>query len=153
MSFQVNSCAFGLGERIPDLFTAKGANISPAINWSGVPAKAKSMVVICEDPDAPNGTWSHWVLFNWPAQTKGIPQHVFNNRILHNGAKHGSNDFRKIGYGGPNPPPGKTHRYYFRAYALDTVLKLIDGAPKAQVLRAMDGHILEQAEWMGTYSC
>ncbi len=145
------SPAFKMGAPIPKKYTGDGPDISPPLTWEGVPKDAKSLALISDDPDAPVGTWVHWVIFNIPPTEKGLPEGVPKTETLPNGAKQGINDFRKIGYNGPAPPPGKPHRYYFKLYALDTVLNLPSGVKKSDLLRAMEGHILATAEYMGTY--
>jgi Raf kinase inhibitor-like YbhB/YbcL family protein len=148
---KLQSTAFADGSPIPKKHTADGADVSPPLTWSEVPAGTQAFALICDDPDAPRGTWVHWVLYNLPADTTSLPEKMPAAKTLPNGAKHGANDFKKPGYGGPSPPPGKPHRYYFKLYALDAPLQLAEGATKAQVEQAMTGHILQQAQWMGTY--
>jgi len=147
----LQSSAFADGSPIPKQHTADGADVSPPLAWSDVPAGTQFFALICDDPDAPRGTWVHWVLFNLPADAVLLPEGVPTAKTLPKGAKQGTNDFGKIGYGGPSPPRGKPHRYFFKLYALDGFLKLAEGATKAQLEQAMTGHILEQAQWMGTY--
>ena len=150
---ELTSTAFGEGITIPKQNTGDGKDVSPALRWSGAPANAQSYALICDDPDAPRQEpWVHWVLFNLPANTHELSEGVPAQETLANGAKQGKNDFGKIGYGGPAPPPGKPHRYYFRIYALDTVLNLKEGATKQQVDAAMKGHVLGKGELMGKYS-
>ncbi|MCX7722324.1 MAG: YbhB/YbcL family Raf kinase inhibitor-like protein, partial [Verrucomicrobiae bacterium] len=124
MKIQVTSPAFQDGKPIPSKYTCDGEDVSPPLNWTNVPPEAKSLVLISDDPDAPVGTWVHWVLYDLPPTTAGLSEGVPKSSELPNGAKQGINDFRRIGYGGPCPPPGKPHRYYFKLYALDTVLGL-----------------------------
>ena len=150
MAITVTSTAFAEGEMIPRHHTCDGRDVSPPLQWSGIPEGAQSIALICDDPDAPMGTWVHWVLFNIPAGEKGVPAQIAPDATLSNGARHGTNDFRRLGYGGPCPPGG-THRYYFKLYALDTTLPLGAGATKAQVEAAMAGHILARAQLMGKY--
>jgi len=150
MSIIVNSTAFKEGEIIPTKFTCDGENVSPALEWSGIPRGTKSLALIADDPDAPRGTWVHWVLFNIPANLNGLPENIPPQSTLKNGARHGINDSRKIGYDGPCPPGG-THRYYFKLYVLDVELSLETGATKAQLIKAMDGHILGEGQLMGKY--
>jgi len=150
MDVQVTSTAFQEGGMIPAKHTCDGPNVSPPLAWSGIPETAKSVALISDDPDAPAGTWVHWVLYNLPPATKDLPENVPPSDTLSSGARQGKNDFRKFGYGGPCPPSG-THRYYFKIYALDTMLNLAAGATKAQVLKAMEGHILAQGQLMGKY--
>ncbi len=151
MSLQITSAAFSAGETIPKKFTCDGPDVSPKLTWNESPAKTQSFALIMDDPDAPVGTWVHWVLFDLPADTKELSEGVARQEQLSNGARQGRNDFGKIGYGGPCPPPGKPHRYFFKLYALDSKLNLKAGATKADVERAMKGHILAQAELIGKY--
>lgn len=150
MEVKVTSTAFKEGELIPKKYTCDGENISPAIAWTGVPADTKCFALICDDPDAPRGIWVHWVLFNIPADVKGLSESVPRKSTLGNGARQGMNDSHELGYDGPCPPGG-THRYYFKVYALDSVLMLESGATKAQLLKAMEGHILGEGQLMGRY--
>jgi Raf kinase inhibitor-like YbhB/YbcL family protein len=142
----LTSTAFKAGGTLPKSCTCDGANRSPALVWSGVPEKAKSLVLICDDPDAPAGDWVHWVLYALDPRSKGLAENE-----VPEGASHGKNSWGKSTYGGPCPPPGKPHRYFFRLYALDASLRLKPGADKAAVEEAMRGHVLAQAELMGTY--
>jgi len=151
MSFQISSTAFSNGETIPKKFTCDGPDVSPQLSWKEAPAAARSFALIMDDPDAPAGTWVHWVLYNLPANTSQLPEGLEKQEQLATGALQGRNDFRKIGYGGPCPPPGTPHRYYFKLFALDTKLNLKAGATKADLERAMKGHILGEAELMGRY--
>jgi Raf kinase inhibitor-like YbhB/YbcL family protein len=148
-TIQVLSKAFDAGGAIPARFTCDGQNLSPDLAWSNLPAGTKSLVVICDDPDAPAGTWVHWVLYDLPASEKGLAEGV--QAAAPSGACHGPNSWSRMGYGGPCPPPGKLHRYFFKVYALDAPLGLAAGATKAQVLEAMKAHVLAQGEIMGTY--
>ena len=141
----LQSSAFADGSPIPKKHTADGPNVSPPLTWSDVPAGTQAFALICDDPDAPRGTWVHWVLFNLPADTAALPEGASGI------GADGGNDFGKLGYGGPSPPRGKPHRYYFKLCALDAPLKLTKGATKAQVEQAMKEHVLGQAQWMGTY--
>jgi len=151
MAFAVSSSSFPNGGDIPRKFTCDGADVSPEISWSAPPAGTKSLALIADDPDAPVGTWVHWVLYDLPPGTTGLAEAVNKIDELPAGGRQGRNDFRKIGYGGPCPPPGKPHRYFFKLYALDKALNLAAGATKQEVEKAMAGHILGQAEWMGKY--
>jgi Raf kinase inhibitor-like YbhB/YbcL family protein len=150
MEIKVTSSAFEEGGMIPSKYTCDGDDISPPLQWDAVPEGTKSVALISDDPDAPMGTWVHWVLFNWPADFKEITEDVPPDKTLPNGAKHGITDFRRIGYGGPCPPGG-THRYFFKIYALDKMLDLDAGADKPALLKAMEGHILGQGQLMGKY--
>jgi len=151
MAFTLSSTAFTAGAAIPTLHTCEGADLSPALHWSGAPAATQSFALIVDDPDAPVGTWVHWVLYDVPPRITELPQGVPHDDTLANGAKQGVNDFRKVGYGGPCPPPGKPHRYVFTLYALDAPTTLKPHATKADVLRAIDGHVLARTELVGTY--
>jgi len=148
---EIQSTAFENGSLIPPEYTCDGQNISPPLSWKSIPTDTKSLALICDDPDAPVGIWVHWVLFNLAAETTGLPEQVQTVKQLDNGALQGVNDFRKIGYGGPCPP-GSTHRYFFKLYALDTLLDLPAGTSKAGLEHAMRGHILEETQLMGRYS-
>ena len=141
----LQSSAFADGSPIPRKYTADGPNVSPPLAWSDAPAGTQAFALICDDPDAPRGTWVHWVLFDILADTMSLAEGIAGAGV------DGSNDFGKLGYGGPSPPRGKPHRYFFKLYAMDTPLKLAKGATKAQVEKAMEGHILAEAKWMGTY--
>ena len=149
-AIELTSTAFEEGGMIPRQYTCDGPDISPSLTWTRIPDGTKSLALICDDPDAPAGTWVHWVIYNLPPNMKGLPESIPPYKILANGAIHGINDFRKFGYGGPCPPGG-THRYYFKIYALDTVMDLKPGATKAQLLKAMEGHILAKGQLMGRY--
>ena len=147
----ITSSAFTNGGMIPKKYTADGPDVSPPLAFAGIPAGAKKIALICDDPDAPRGTWVHWVIYNLPADTRQLPEHVPTQPTLANGARQGVNDSGSIGYRGPAPPSG-THRYFFKAYALDTELDLQPGTTKAQLVKAMQGHILAQGELVGKYS-
>jgi Raf kinase inhibitor-like YbhB/YbcL family protein len=151
MKLSVTSPAFEHGGKIPPQYTADGADISPPLQWQGVPSEARSLALICDDPDAPMGTWVHWLVWNIPPDSTGLPEGVPAEMTLEDGARQGKTDFGRVGYGGPAPPSG-THRYYFKVYALDTMLNLPAGATKPQLEKAMQGHIIAQGELMGTYS-
>jgi len=150
MAITITSSAFTEGGMIPRQYTCDGEDISPPLAWTGVPEGTKSIALICDDPDAPVGTWVHWVLFNIPPSTRDLPASVPPKEALDNGAKHGTNDFRKLGYGGPCPPGG-THRYYFKLYALDAEIPSEAGITKAQLLKEMEGHILAEGQLLGRY--
>ena len=152
MTLELKSPDFSSGASIPKQFSCDGADISPALAWNDPPAATQSFALIADDPDAPVGTWVHWVLFDLPANARSLPQNVPKQELLADGSRQGRNDFRKIGYSGPCPPPGKPHRYFFKLYALDAKLNLQPGATKKDVERAMRGHILAQGEWMGRYA-
>jgi len=150
MAINVTSTAFKEGQPIPKQYTCDGINISPPLEWSGVPKNAKTIAIICDDPDAPAGTWVHWVLYNLPADKIGLIENTPATETLSGGGMQGTNDFKKIGYGGPCPPSG-THRYFFKVYALESELSLKPGATKADVEKGMEGHIVSQGQLMGTY--
>jgi Raf kinase inhibitor-like YbhB/YbcL family protein len=151
MSITIKSSAFKEGEPIPKKYTCDGEDLSPELSWNGAPEETKTYALINDDPDAPGKTWVHWVLFNIPGSTTSLPENIPADKELTDGSRQGTNDFRKIGYGGPCPPGG-THRYYFKLYALDTELTLKPGALKQELLAAMKGHILDEGQLMGTYS-
>ena len=151
MEIKLTSPAFKEGEIIPKKYTCDGDDISPPLAWEAVPNGAKSLALIADDPDAPKGTWVHWVIFNLPATAKELPEHLSISEML-NGAKQGMNDFGKIGYGGPCPPAGNPHRYFFKLYALDSALHLKPNAKKEDLVNAMEGHILGQGQLMGKYA-
>lgn len=145
MNLDLTSTAFQEGQTIPTRYTADGENVSPPLQWSQAPDETQSFALICEDPDAPRGTFTHWVLFNLPPDARrlaeGTPQ----------GAAQGSNDFHKVGYGGPSPPPGKPHRYFFKLFALDRRMDLPENATRDKLLSAMKDHILAEGQLMGKY--
>lgn len=148
---ELKASPFQPGSDIPAQFACDGADISPALSWTAPPEGTQSFALIVEDPDAPRGTFVHWVLYDLPVNERNLPEDVPPQHRLASGARQGRNDFGKVGYGGPCPPAGPPHRYYFRLYALDTRLELKAGAARAQVDRAMRGHILAQAELMARY--
>jgi len=150
MALQVTSTAFTEGGTIPKKYTCDDADLSPALAWSGVPQGTRSLALIADDPDAPAGTWVHWVLYDLPADLTSLPDGAQGLGAQGLGSQ-GTNDFRRSGYGGPCPPKGPAHRYYFKLYALDTQLNLKSGASKADVEKAMKGHILAQGQLMGKY--
>jgi Raf kinase inhibitor-like YbhB/YbcL family protein len=151
MSIELTSTAFQKGETVPKQYTGDGVDHSPPLRWSEPPSGTKSLALICDDPDAPRGTWVHWVLFNLPPQTRELEENVPTTATLPSGAQQGKNDFGNIGYGGPAPPKGKPHRYFFKLYALAVAVDLPTGAIKAELEKAMKGHILAEGQLMGTY--
>jgi Raf kinase inhibitor-like YbhB/YbcL family protein len=151
MKIQITTTAFTEGQPIPSKHTCDGGDVSPDLQWSGVSSHAKSLALICDDPDAPAGTWVHWVMYDLTPSMTGVPEDLPKSPALDNGAKQGVNDFKHIGYGGPCPPPGKPHRYFFKLYALDIRPPLKPGLTKNDLLKIMDGHIITQGELMGTY--
>jgi Raf kinase inhibitor-like YbhB/YbcL family protein len=148
--FELKSQAFAKGTMIPSPYTCQGRDISPPLAWSGAPAGTRSLVLICEDPDAPVGTWVHWVYYNIPAATTSLPEAVAKNERPAQGGTQGKSSFGDLGYGGPCPPWG-SYRYFFRLYALDTMLALPSGAGKTEVMKAMEGHVMAVTELMGRY--
>jgi|SRR5690349_1003914 len=153
VSLQLTSDAFVNGQSIPTKYACTGRNISPALVWTEPPAETQSFALIVDDPDAPMGTWVHWVLFNIPADRRRLEEDlpVSGKNVDPNAIYVGKNSSGNTHYDGPCPPSG-THRYYFKLYALDTTVDLLPGATKEQVLKALEGHILGQAELMGTFS-
>jgi Raf kinase inhibitor-like YbhB/YbcL family protein len=148
---KLNTAAFRDGGEIPKKFTCDGGDASPQLIWEDPPAGTKSFALIVDDPDAPSGTWVHWVVFNLPAEARTLPESVPRGEQVQGGGSQGRNDFPQIGYGGPCPPPGKPHRYFFKLYALDAQLNLMPGATKADVEQAMQGHVLAKAQLIGRY--
>jgi hypothetical protein len=151
MALKLTSPAFPEGGAIPKQYTCDGKDVSPPLSWSGIPAGAKSLALVCDDPDAPSGVWVHWVAYNIPASTSGLPEALPARDEIAGGGVQGKNDFRKTGYGGPCPPGG-THRYVFTVYALDSDVTLAAGATKAQLLAAVRGHVLAEGKLTGKYS-
>jgi hypothetical protein len=147
---ELKSTAFDAGAMIPKQYTGDGQNISPPLDWEVVPNGTQSFALFCDDPDAPGGTWVHWVIFNLPANMRELPENIPSQKSLANGAKQGTNDFHAIGYGGPCPPSGE-HRYFFKLYALNTKLNLDAGVKKANLLKAIEGHILAESKLLGKY--
>ena len=153
MAFTLTSTAFRDGAAIPVKHTCDGLDVSPPLAWSGAPAGTRSFALIADDPDAPAGSWVHWVVYNLPAAVAELPENVAKVEALDlGGARQGRNDFRRPGYGGPCPPPGPAHRYFFTLYALDTPLTLKAGAQRKDVETAMEGHVLGSAQLLGTYA-
>ena len=150
MTIKITSSAFTEGSMIPNRYTCDAEDVSPDLAWTGVPERTKSLAFICDDPDAPMGTWVHWVLFNLSPDINELHAEIPPEKTLNNSARHGKNDFGRFGYDGPCPPSG-THRYFFKLYALDTLFKLESGITKAQLLEAMNGHILDEGQLMGKY--
>ena len=151
MALQITSTAFSPGEMIPKKFTCDGPDVSPQLAWNDPPVGTEGFALIADDPDAPVGTWVHWVLYDLPASARMLAEGVAKQEQLPSGARQGRNDFGKIGYDGPCPPPGKPHRYFFKLYAVDAKPTLKAGATKADLERALKGHILGQAELVGRY--
>lgn len=152
MAYSLSSNAFHSGGDMPKKYTCEGADVSPGLSWTNPPKGTQAFALIADDPDAPAGTWTHWVLYDLPPNTDSLDENIPKPEQLPNGARQGRNDFKKIGYGGPCPPPGKPHRYFFKLYALDQKLGLQPGASKSEVEAAMKGHIVGQAELMGKFA-
>jgi len=150
MKIEITSPAFENEGLIPSKYTCDGEDISPPLRWDAVPEGTKSIALICDDPDAPMGTFVHWVLFNLPAETKELPEGFPDDETLPDGTRQGITDFGKTGYGGPCPPSG-THRYFFKIYALDIKINLVPIADKPHLLKVMEGHILGKGQLMGKY--
>lgn len=154
MVFSISSPAFANNGSIPPRYTSEGKNISPPLEWSDVPAQAKSLALIIDDPDAPDPrapqrTWVHWVLYNIPAETRALPEDATKHGVPA-GTRQGLNDWSRTGYGGPSPPIGR-HRYFHKLFALDAVLADLGHPTKAQLLKAMKGHVLAEGQLIGTY--
>ena len=150
-SMELRSSAFRSGADIPRKHTCDGTDLSPPLMWENVPSATKSFALIADDPDAPVGTWVHWVIYDLPARSSELQEGMPAAESLSGGAKQGVNDFRKVGYGGPCPPPGRAHHYFFKLYALDVESLLKPRATKQRLLDAMKGHILAEAQLMGRY--
>ncbi|MBI4558808.1 MAG: YbhB/YbcL family Raf kinase inhibitor-like protein [Candidatus Hydrogenedentes bacterium] len=151
MDFKLTSPVFQEGAYIPKKHTGEGPDASPQLKWTDPPAGTKSLALICDDPDAPVGTWVHWVIWGIKPDARELPEGVPTKEAAANGTKQGINDFKKIGYGGPMPPRGSDHRYFFKLYALDTEINLAPGATKKALLDAMKGHVLAETQIMGRY--
>jgi len=147
----VTGQAFNHMQPIPPQYTCDGADISPPLTWNNVPPAAKSIALICDDPDAPAGTWVHWVVYGLPPAIDSLPENVPKTDTIPGGGIQGKNDFQRVGWNGPCPPGG-THRYFFKIYALDIMLNLPAGKTKTAIEKAMKGHILAQGELVGTYT-
>jgi Raf kinase inhibitor-like YbhB/YbcL family protein len=151
MAFELQSAALAPGADIPVKYTCDGPDVSPPLRWTDPPAGTKSLAPIMDDPDAPGGTWVHWVLYGVAAAVRELPEGVLTHDTVRGVGTQGLNDFRKVGYGGPCPPKGPAHRYFFKLYALDTESAWPSRKTKADVLKAIDGHVLEWAELVGRY--
>jgi hypothetical protein len=150
---KIMSDAFENGERIPERFTCEGEDLSPPLNWSGVPDEAETLVLICDDPDAPDGTWSHWVVYNLPTAPNELESGATLSDRLSEGLREGRNDFGRQGYGGPCPPRGDgPHRYHFRLFALDHTLDLKGSVTRAQIMEKIEGQTLDEAVLIGIFS-
>ena len=151
MALRVSSPHWKQGETIPKKHTADGADVSPPLVFDGVPAATKAFALICDDPDAPVGTWVHWVIYDIPGTAKGLPEGVSKDPGLSDGSRQGRNSWKRTGYGGPSPPPGKPHRYFFRLYALREPLGVAPGLDAREAEAAARARSIEMAEFMGTY--
>lgn len=148
---ELKSTAFFIGNTIPFKYTCDGENVSPPLSWDLPPDGTSTFALIVEDPDAPNGKFTHWIIYDMPANLRHLPEGIRQEPTLDRGGVQGKNDFGNLGYGGPCPPNG-THRYFFKLYALDELISLPPGASKAEVKAAMEGHVLEAVEMMGRYA-
>ncbi len=151
MAIKITSPVFKEGEPIPVRYSCNDVNVSPPLEWEDLPEDTESIALILDDPDAPGGTFNHWIIFDLPANTKSLPEHVMGRELMDDGSKHGFNDFGLVGYGGPCPPKG-THRYFFKIYALDSKMDLPPLVRKDELLSAMEGHVLDQGELMGVFT-
>lgn len=150
-NFTLSSSSFTNGELIPKKFTCDGADVSPQLSWTSPPPNTKALALIADDPDAPMGTWTHWVLYDLPADARLLSENLAKTPELPDGSRQGKNDFGKIGFNGPCPPPGKAHRYFFKLYALDGKLGLAAGSGKQAVEETIKAHTLAQAQLIGKY--
>ncbi len=148
---ELKSEAFSPNGSIPKTYARDGEDRSPPLEWAGLPCDTQSLALIVEDPDAPRGTFTHWLLWDSPITNEHLPEHVAHAGDFNDGRRQGDNDFGERGYSGPQPPKGQTHRYVFRLFALDQRLQVEEGASKEELLRAMKGHVLEEAELVGRY--
>jgi len=152
MAFELTSTAFAANQTIPAKYTCDGADVSPPLAWKDPPPATKSFALVCDDPDAPAGTWVHWVVWDMPPTLRGLPENLPKTPTLDDGTRQGTNDFKRTGYGGPCPPPGHgPHRYVFRVYAIDSVLGVAPGSTKSALEKAVTGHTLARAEVIGRY--
>jgi Raf kinase inhibitor-like YbhB/YbcL family protein len=151
LTLKLQSTAFKEGGRIPDKYTCNGENVSPSLSWNKADSSVKSWALILEDPDAPRGVFTHWIIFNIPGNVNSLPEALTTTEKVQNGALQGKNDALKTGYAGPCPPPGPVHHYNFNLYALDSMLNVSAGASKKQVQDAMKGHIISQGKLVVVY--
>lgn len=151
-SMRISSPVFQEGQRIPKEFTEDGKNISPPLSWTGAPANCQSFALICDDPDAPVGNWVHWVIYNLPGNSNALSADINKSQKLPDGTNQGKNSWGNTGYGGPAPPPGKVHRYFFKLYALDNTLSSNSPMSKEQLLTSIKGHVIAECQLIGTYS-
>jgi len=148
---KLTSTAFTEGGLIPRKYSCDGENVSPPLAWSGLPSSAKSLALIADDPDAPGKTWVHWVVYNLAPSSNSLSENTPPTNQINGQAFQGTNDFKKIGYGGPCPPSG-THRYFFKLYALDSTFTMTNaGATKDELLAKMQGHIIAQGQLIGLF--
>jgi len=150
-SIELKSAAFQQGQSIPIDLTCTGQDSSPELSWSAPPLETHTLALVMDDPDAPGGTWQHWLVYNIPGNSRSLSGTQPAKERLENTALQGTNDFEKLGYNGPCPPPGNNHRYYIRLYALNKQLELKAGASRNDLDQAMQGHIIAQGELMGTF--
>jgi Raf kinase inhibitor-like YbhB/YbcL family protein len=152
MAFELTSTAFAPNQVIPAKYTCEGADVSPPLAWKDPPPATKSFALVCDDPDAPPGTWVHWVVWDMPPTLRGLPENLPKTPTLEDGTRQGTNDFKRTGYGGPCPPPGHgPHRYVFKLYAIDSVLGVAPGSTKSALEKAITGHTLARADLIGRY--
>jgi Raf kinase inhibitor-like YbhB/YbcL family protein len=151
MELKITSPAFAEGAPIPRRFTRDGSNVSPPLAWSHAPQGTRSLALVCEDPDAPAGTWVHWLLYGLEANKTSLPEGVPHDKIVKGVGVQGQNDFKRLGDGGPAPPHGKPHHYHFKLYALDTPIHLKPEAKKSDLAAAMKGHVLAEGDLVGIY--
>jgi Raf kinase inhibitor-like YbhB/YbcL family protein len=151
MTIRITSTAFEAQQMIPPRYTCDGEDVSPPLSWAEAPEGTRSFALIVDDPDAPAGTWAHWVIYGLPSATRELPEGVPVDETVLGGARQGKNDFRRTGYGGPCPPPNGAHRYCFTLYALDVELGLAPGATKDELLAAIQGHVLGGGQLVGLY--
>lgn len=151
MGINLISDVFDEGEMIPTRHTCDDINVSPPLRWDSLPERTISFAILCEDPDAPMGTWTHWIIFNIPPDVMELSAEIKNEENLERGMIQGINDFGYAGYGGPCPPEGEKHRYFFRIYALDTTLNIGPGAKREEFLKALNENVLDEGQLMGIY--
>ena len=150
-TLSISSPSFPNGREIPKKFSCDGPDVSPQLSWTEPPAGTATFALLVDDPDAPAGNWNHWTIWNIPAGGRSLPEGVAKSQHLPDGSQQGMNDFKKVGYNGPCPPANKPHHYHFQLFALDGKLNLTGDAGKPELVGAMKGHIVAQAEWMGTF--
>lgn len=151
VAFALQTSAFSPGGTIPKKYTCDASDVSPELTWTSAPAGTQAFALIVDDPDAPAGTWTHWIAWDIPSSVTKLAEGTPKNETLTDGTRQGKNDFKKVGYNGPCPPPGTPHRYFFRLYALGAKLDVKTGASRSELESAMKGHVVGQAEMMGKY--